>query len=78
MTFVWLFYDNIMKTLATHLAQQFYTYRQIQNHAVLTISLKKFIDHFLDETISKGQIFILDSGERLKTDVSYTHTQAQK
>ncbi len=77
MTFVWLFYDNIMITLAIYLTQQFYTYWKIQD-AVLTILLKKIIDHFLDETILKGQIFILDSGERLKTDVSYTHTQAQK
>jgi hypothetical protein len=33
---------------------------------------------FFNEIVSKGQIFILDFGGRIKTDVSHAHTQAQK
>jgi hypothetical protein len=71
---VQLFYDNIMINLATGLVQQFYTHQQVHdNQAVMTTSLKK-INHFLDEVISKGQIFFLDSGGRVRTAVSHTHT----
>jgi hypothetical protein len=36
--------------------------------------IKKNFNHFLDEVISKGQIFFLDSGGRVRTAVSHTHT----
>jgi hypothetical protein len=63
-----------MITLATDIVQQFYTYWQIQdNQAVLIISFKKLFNHFLDEIVSKSRKNFLDSGERIKTDVSYTH-----
>jgi hypothetical protein len=52
-----------MITLAKDLVQQFYTHQQVcDNQAVLIISLKKNFNHFLDEVISKGRIFFLDSG----------------
>jgi hypothetical protein len=41
---------------------------------VLIISKTKNFNHFLDEVISKGQIFFLDSGGRVRTAVSHTHT----
>jgi hypothetical protein len=57
-----------MITLATGLVQQFYTHQQVSdNQAVMITSLKNNFNHFLDEVISTGQIF-----------VSHIHTQAQK
>jgi hypothetical protein len=47
-----------MITLATDLVHQFYTHQQVRdNQAVMITSLKKNFNHFLDEFISKGQIF---------------------
>ncbi len=40
----------------------------------MIISKNKNFNHFLDEVISKGQIFFLDSGGRVRTAVSHTHT----
>ncbi len=72
-TLVWLFYNNIMITLATDLVKQFYTYWKIQNNkAFLIISLKKLFDNFLHEIISKGCIFfwtLADGSEPM----SHTH-----
>jgi hypothetical protein len=68
-----------MITLATDLVQQFYTHQQVcDNQAVLIILLKKKFNNFLDEVISKGQIFFLDSGGQVRTAVSHPHIQAQK
>jgi hypothetical protein len=39
---------------------------------VLIISKTKNFNHFLDEFISKGRIFFLDSGGRVRT--AHTHT----
>jgi hypothetical protein len=73
-TLVRLFYDNIMITLATDLVQHFYTHQQVRdNQAVMITSLKKDLNHFLDEVISKGRIFFLDSGEWVRKAVSHTH-----
>jgi hypothetical protein len=64
-----------MITLATDVVQQFYTHQQVcDNPAVLIISLTKNFNHFLDEDISKGQIFFLDSGGQVRTAVAHTHT----
>jgi hypothetical protein len=64
-----------MITLATDLVQKFYTHWWIRdNQAVLIISLKKNFNHFLDEVISKGRIFFLDSGGRVGTAAFQTHT----
>jgi hypothetical protein len=41
---------------------------------VLNISKLKNVNHFLDEVISKGRIIFLDSGRRVRTAVSHTHT----
>jgi hypothetical protein len=44
-----------MITLSTDLVQQFYTHQQVRdNQAVLIPSLKKNVNHFLDDVISKG------------------------
>jgi hypothetical protein len=43
---------------------------------VLKISKLKNVNHFLDEVISKRRIIFLDSGGRVRTAVSHTHTQA--
>ena len=67
-----------MITLSTDLLQQFYTHEQIHdNQAVMITSFKKNFNHFLDEVISKGRIFFLDSGRRVRTAGSHIHTQAQ-
>ncbi len=67
-----------MITFATDLVQQFYTNQQVHdNQAVLTISLKKMFNHFLDEVITRGQIFLLDCGRGVKTTVSHAHTGPQ-
>jgi predicted methyltransferase len=68
-----------MITLSTDLVQQFYTHQQVRdNQAVIITSFKKNFNHFLDEVISKGRIFFLVSGGRVRTADSHTHTQAQK
>ncbi len=68
-----------MITLATDLVQKVQTYWQIRdNQAVLIISKKKKFNHFLDEVISKGLIFFLDSGGRVRTAASHTHTHRPK
>jgi hypothetical protein len=46
-----------MITLATDLVQQFYTHQQIRDNQAVLITLKKNVNHFLDEVISKGHIF---------------------
>ncbi len=72
---VQLFYGYIMITLATDIVQQFYTHWQTQdNQAVLIISFKKLFNYFFDEIISNGRKKFLDYGERIRTDVSHTHT----
>jgi hypothetical protein len=40
----------------------------------VVLIIKKNFNHFLDEVISKGQIFFLDSGRRVRTAASHTHT----
>jgi hypothetical protein len=73
-TLVQFFHDNIMITLATALVEQLYTNWQIRDiQAVLKIVLKNYSITFLDEIISKGKVFILDSRRQRKV-YDYTHT----
>jgi hypothetical protein len=74
-TLLLLFYDNIMMTSANGLVQRFYTYWQIcDNQAVVIISLKNNLIFFLRKNFTRPNFF-LDSGEPIKTNVSYTHSQ---